>query len=253
MQAEEKRRELLKRRKDQNEQKIRDAQEAKRKEKVAHEIELENKRLGIIVLIYGFVISFPYTFTLAVDSTESFYDTPSTFKIDILHYDVRPIRTYFYFSYYLINDLFTLAANLAVDCLLVRRIRMNLKLKLARKWKNKVRENLTDHERTKFKEEEKKKASVERKATAMIIISVIIYLCCRLPELVGVFVLYNLPKMTQSSCIVNIFCYLSTNFIEYLYMLSYIFNIILYYKFSSYFRKGFRNFFHLSILPEHST
>ena len=44
LQAEEKRRELLKRRKEQNDQKIRDAAEAKRKERVAHELELEQKR-----------------------------------------------------------------------------------------------------------------------------------------------------------------------------------------------------------------
>ena len=122
-----------------------------------------------------------------------------------------------------------------------------MKLKLAKKWKNKFQEQLTDQERTKFKKDEKKKVSVERKATAMIIINVIIYFCCRLPELVGVLMLFYFPKIFQSSCNLNILCYLSLNLIEYLYMFSYMFNILLYYKFSSQFYKGFRNFFNLSI------
>ena len=96
-----------------------------------------------------------------------------------------------------------------------------------------------------FLKEEKKKTSVERKMNAMIIINLIIYTFCRLPELIGVFIIffYHSIENDMPDCQFVLMCNLVSDSIEYLYMLSYIFNIFLYFKFTLYFHEGFLNFF----------
>ena len=94
-------------------------------------------------------------------------------------------------------------------------------------------------------EELKKKKNVENKANALIISNVVIYVLCRLPELVGVFFFYFHETILPSDgiCRVDILCYLVYNTIEYIYIISYLFNILLYYKLNSNFRRGFQNLF----------
>ena len=98
-------------------------------------------------------------------------------------------QTIFYFMYYFLNDVVILILNLAIDILLVRIIKAQLEEKLQAKYSKETKE-LSKLEKKKMEEEIKKKTSVERKSNAMIILNVVIYLFCRLPELFGVFVLY---------------------------------------------------------------
>lgn len=104
-----------------------------------------------------------------------------------------------------------------------------------------------------MEEEVKKKTSVERKSNTMIILNGVIYLFCRLPELLGVFVLYFYDEILDQvrgyqvfgdeNCYLSEECYYFSNTIEYFYMLSYIFNIFVYHNFNSNFNKGLRNYF----------
>ena len=81
----------------------------------------------------------------------------------------------------------------------------------------------------------------------MIVSSIFLYFFCRLPELVGKVIFYTRTLFVNANeCSTAIFCYLLLNTIEYLYMISYIFNIFLYYKFNSNFKVGLRDYLGLS-------
>ena len=89
--------------------------------------------------------------------------------------------------------------------------------------------------------EAKKKRSIEIKSNVMIVVSVILYVVCRVSELVARAYFYG-HTLSSVRCQGALLCYLVLNAIEYLYMVSYLFNIIIYYKFNGNFQKGFRRF-----------
>ena len=146
----------------------------------------------------------------------------------------------------LLTIFFILIVNLIYDILMVGIIKSDLKQKLEnkRKLKNKSQSRSENNDiETKIKNEMKKKNSIERKANAMILVTVAIYKACRLPELTGVFLQYFFHSIFYYSCQGQLICYVISNLTEYIYMYSYCFNIIIYYKFNSFFNKGFKNFF----------
>ena len=204
-----------------------------------------------IVLIYGFVVSIPMFFTFYRGSYVTEYDNPSTFyiKIEDSMFSNVKIEMYFHFSRFFLNDFIILIINLAVDCCLVSVVRANLtkKVKNVFKFKDTSHFELSALEKKKFAEENKKKTLVERKTNAMVIISIVIYVFCRVPELLSVFFFFYAVRVLNSSCSQIIFCHLISNFVEYMYMLSYIFNIFLYSKFNNFFRRGFGNFFNTKL------
>ena len=113
---------------------------------------------------------------------------------------------------------------------------------------NKLTKGLTNNaqsDKEKLSEESKKIKSAEKKANALIVTNIFIYLVCRLPELFATvyFFIQEILFSTPSLCYLNIIWYLISNTIEYIYMLSYLFNILIYFKFNTNFKKGFRNFF----------
>ena len=173
------------------------------------------------------------------------------FFLQSTNFLVKKTATIFYFMYYFLNDFVILIFNLAIDLSLVRIIKAQLKEKLKAKY-SKETKVLNKLEKKKMEEEIKKKSSVERKSNAMIVLNVVIYLFCRLPELCGVIVMYFYDLILQkvgrdevyniSDCSLSEECYYLSNTIEYFYMLSYIFNIFLYYNFNSNFNKGLRNY-----------
>ena len=107
----------------------------------------------------------------------------------------------------------------------------------------------------KLKKELDHKRNVENKSNMMIITTLILYVICRLPELLGIIYFYDnkLSKFVVL-CQDNILCSLLDNIIEYLYLISYCTNILFYYKFNNNFQKGFRNYFNFEFLKkkEHS-
>ena len=176
-----------------------------------------------------------------LDFGQTFYDTPSLFKLSAENFMLSKTKAIFYFIHYILNDFIILLINLVVDIRLVSLIKRNLEAKHLNQ--QRLEKNKEDNNLWKLKEEEDKKASVERKANTLIVVNVFIYVFCRFPELLGQFYLYFNVFLEQEVCFISLFCYLVFNFIEYMYMLSYLFNIFLYYKFNSFFRKGLRNYF----------
>ena len=187
----------------------------------------------------------------AVDEKFMTFDMPFAFSIYIYNDQKKlQVKTVFYFLHYILNDFLVLIINLFIDIKLVFEIKKNLTKKLKFYEFNSVKSAsslVRKLEITRLKEELIKKRKTENKANEMIIIIVFIYLFCRLPEFVGIFYFYFKPYLSnfQASCRNSSICYFISNVVEYFYMLSYIFNIVLYYKFNSNFRKGFRLFFHL--------
>ena len=222
-----------------------------------------SKRKFIMMLIYGFVVSIPTFFDFSYSSHESVYDSPFMFSISSIKFEssfntssldyIYRLKVYFYFVKFFFNDLLMLILNVIVDCFLVSSVKKNLKQKgeNAIKLKHSNQFDSSPANRAKRSKEDKKRASIERKANAMIIINIFIYFICRLPELLSVFFFFYFNRLIMVSdssehlCVASSLCYLVSNSIEYLYMLSYLFNIILYYHFNSFFRKGFRNFFNI--------
>ena len=168
------------------------------------------------------------------------------FKWSVL-FDTQKAQTVIYIFYYVLNDLVIIVTNLVIDICLVHFIKTNLRQKLENKFHDKTKLNKQDQK--KLKEEEKKKTSVERKVNTMIVLNVIIYLFCRLPELAAVFFAYfvrdefEIEFNIKITCHDNELCEFLSSTAEYFYMLSYIFNIFLYYNINQNFKKGFRNYF----------
>ena len=144
-----------------------------------------------------------------------------------------------YFVHYVVNDFLVLVVNLGVDVRLVGVIKQNLDKKYA------INAGKADEQR--LAKEAKKKRSIEIKSNVMIVVSVILYVVCRVSELVARASLYGQTLSTTNDikCQGALFCYLLLNAIEYLYMVSYLFNIIIYYKFNANFQKGLRRFLNL--------
>ena len=151
----------------------------------------------------------------------------------------------FYLSHYILNDFILLFLNLIIEILLVLHIKRDLKIKVTNKLNNTNFDS--DIEKAKLVEELKKKKSVEVKVNTLVITSLAIYIFGRMPELIGVFYFYFEAAFIgdDDKCTRDVFCYLLYNTIEYVYVIFYLFNILIYYKFNSNFKKGLRNLFRL--------
>ena len=172
----------------------------------------------------------------------SYFDSPSPFRLTLSSYFNSDYQSILFLLHYILNDLVLLIVNLVVDIKLV----ICIKASLAQKSEILERFESSEPEKAKMKEEEKKRKKSENKANMMILTNLVIYLFCRLPELLEIIFEFFKPFSYIDHCEVDIFCYLLKNTIEYLYMLSYLFNILIYYKFNSNFRMGLANFFNLS-------
>ena len=184
------------------------------------------------------------------------YDIPSVFYLRVEYSDHQSsFKTYSYFFQYIFNDIVILVLNLFIDVLLVKTIKKELKCKINTQTRiiNSKSGPASELERKKIKKDEERKVAVERKVNLMIVISVILYIFCRVPEVIGIFVFYYFYDFSYTRfCISSVFCYLASNVIEYMYMVSYILNIFLYYKFNTFFKRGFRNFFGINDSKKHN-
>ena len=137
--------------------------------------------------------------------------------------------------------------NLIIDAKLVRVIRSDLKKKLRFQSADKIKlQNMLA-----------KKKSIEIKTSVMIVLSVVIYTFCRLPELGAKFFFFFYANDTNQefyrTCNTFILCYLLSNSVEYLYMLAYTFNFFINYKFNSSFQAGYHNYFNLKSSRKETT
>ena len=169
---------------------------------------------------------------------DSLYDSPFQFQVNRRNFGYKNWVVYVYFGHYIFNDFVILATNLAIDIKLVIVIRQDIKKKM---------EFLAlDSELA--QKMMKKRKSIHSKINSMLVINILIYVICRLTELLAYvfFYLYE-PSSDQmtgtKNCDFVILCYLIANSVEYVYMTAYTFNILIYYKFNTNFRRGFHNFF----------
>ena len=149
---------------------------------------------------------------------------------------------------YIFNDFVLLLINLIFDIKLVKSIKAGLRQKT---------KFLHAHETEGESQAKNQKIliqnqTVEKKANHMILVNLLIYCFCRLPELIARFYFVfhhdtDLIYDKSSDCSLEIICYLLSNTIQYLYMLSYSFNIFLYYNFITDFRQALRKFLGLKI------
>ena len=174
------------------------------------------------------------------------YDLPSPFSVSMFWTTVIKVELVFYFLHYIINDFVILIINLVIDIKLVFIIKANLKHKIDA-MKNTVETDFLANTRIQVKNQKleeslKKKKSVENKANALIVANVFIYFFCRIPELAGM-LYFPFFRFSDGYCTNHLLCYLIYNTMEYMYMLSYAFTILICYKFNSNFQIGFKNLF----------
>ena len=97
--------------------------------------------------------------------------SPSAFSFSIFYFDWQQVKAVFYSMHYIFNDLVVFAINLVVDFMLVVEIKADLQTKMRIRIDCRAGSLGADEQ---FKEE-KKKASVENKANAMIVVIVVTY------------------------------------------------------------------------------
>ena len=211
------------------------------------------KSVRVVLFIFG--LSLILSCSKLVEQTKviekfSFYDSPLKFGVNSLNFRSDDLVTYVYFFHFVLNDCVLLLINFVIDVKLVLVIRRDLKQKL-------VFQKTSAKSRIKLL---KKKRTIVFKTNFMIALNVVIYSFCRFPELLAnIFFYFYRTKLESDNnsvgdmplnCETLILCYLLANSVEYLYMLAYLFNMIIYYKFNKNFRIGFRNFFGLKKLDD---
>ena len=193
------------------------------------------KRIIFLVISASIISTASLIVQPVTDTHLPLYDTPVQFSINFyVENSLDKFVAGLIIIHYILNDFVLLLVNLIVDLKLVCLIKADLKQKIKFSGSQASNQKLL-----------KKSHSVQNKANYMIIINMVIYLFCRMPELASriYFLLNERTDTLLYNCSVEIFCYLLANTIEYLYMLSYSFNLIIYYNFISSFRAGFRQFF----------
>ena len=202
--------------------------------------------IGVIFL--GSITSVIKIFNYSIgDLRLTSLDSPTAFMINSFQLKKFWYLSALYLFHYIFNDILLLTVNLIIDIKLVTVIKSDLLEKF------RLKANLFEGDSTtrflKFKNDLKYKKKVENKANSMIIASFVVYVICRLPELLGVLYFYNNSIFSVQAyyCAKELLCYLIDDSIDYLYMLSYSTNIMFYYKFNSFFQRGFRRFFGLKI------
>ena len=135
-----------------------------------------------------------------------------------------------------------LILNLLVDILLVRIIKRDLKFK--KEIIDKLNRSSSAKEKSKS-EQAKYKTIIEadKNTNKMIVYSFLLYLICRLPELCLYF--YFIFSNRYNAFVMHSFGPVAINVVEYMFVLSYSFNLLFYYKFNKNFRDAFKNFFTL--------
>jgi hypothetical protein len=206
-------------------------------------ISLKYATISIILISIVTCLSKIFEFDLGENDAVAINDTPNRFYMN--EDKEFQIWVVFYFLHYILNDLVFLTINLIIDIKLIKIVKLDLKQK------NEIQKKMNENKNkinSKKNEDEKKQA--ENKTNQMIIYSIVLYIICRLPELISyiIFYFFHIDYFIDSNiiyCDVLSICYLISNLIEYMYILSYLANIFFYYKFNKNFRKGMKMFFNI--------
>ena len=150
----------------------------------------------------------------------------------------------------LFNDLFILVLNLIVDILLVIELKRNLRAK-----KNTYKRSLKSYSKSylgnsdshtnlinMIRHKLKEIAESEKNSDKLVIYSLVVYLACRIPELIAYTLLF-IPVVGYE-CSIDL-CPLLFSAVSYMYNLSYCTNLYFYFKFNKNFKMAFKNFFNI--------
>ena len=170
----------------------------------------------------------------------------SNVEAPFLNLGIMMKRTWFqvlFVGHYIINDLVLSLVNLFFDILLVFAIRDNL-----RKKERVAKETTSSSSKSDLDKKKKEKRKAERRTNKLIIYQMILYILCRFPEIVFsshfFFVDLTPDGDYMTFCITFSFCSFIKNNIQYIYIVSYLFNVYFYYKFNKQFRNGAKDYFH---------
>jgi hypothetical protein len=201
------------------------------------------RSIVICVVFTGAFLSLTKPFEYDIKDLAMYsYDTPSPFRHAFS--ESKTWEKALYFTHYILNDFVILVINLIVDICLVREIKRDVTKKQEFRHKEEVLNNFVKTPSHSETSTDIKK--LESKANAMIVMTLVVYLFCRLPELGSTFffVYFSMYLNYYKVYCFNVnFCYLLSNTIDYLYMVSYSTNIFFYYKFNKNFKRGFKAFF----------
>ena len=144
------------------------------------------------------------------------------------------MSSFFYFFHYILNDLVILAIVLVIDIRLIlvvkRSLSQKIQVRISFQNLDSVATN-TSASSKRLKEEYDNKKSIENKANAMIVANMVLYLICRVPEMAATFFYYfHLFRSSSGvliACLNTSFCYQLANTIEFFYILSYLFDILI--------------------------
>ena len=145
-----------------------------------------------------------------------------------------PFFIYIYLFHYILNDFILLMLNLLIDLMLVRKIKRDINKK--RRILFALFRSRAELDSTARKRQELDKA--EANTNKLIIYSVLVYIICRVPELV--IYIYFLMPLCDIYCMTT-YAPLLVNISQYLYVVSYSTNIFFYFKFNKKFQQAFYN------------
>ena len=209
------------------------------------------RHVGVAILVVGSLTSVEKIFEFHVDRMNlEDYNLPNSMNINI--YFGFSVTHVFYFIHYILNDFVLLIINLAIDIKLAGVIRLDLKLKeqvqsrLEHIPSSHVYQLSKDGHTNKHVDMANERKQTEQKINSMIISSLLVYFICRVPEMASSFFTYffsSYQSGLRSDCSLLKLCNLFFDSVQYIYMISYILNIVFYYRFNKNFRHGFKHFF----------
>ena len=197
-------------------------------------------RITLFVLAFGFSTSF----------VKLFEDSSFT-SISAAQLGINVLKMFYMYSetwisivntiHYVVNDFVLFFFNLVIDLMLVTAIRKNLAPK-----KRSILKSKETKKKNKTKLDEIQKSHDD--TNKMVILSLVLFVMCRLPELAFevhllFFIMDPYPRRYSKYCITNNFCLFLKDITQFLYMFSYIMNVILYYKYNKNFRDAIQNQF----------
>ena len=213
------------------------------------------KWITIVCFLFSFLTSYTKINEYGFDGLNYFAQTESP---RLFIFDLVTGKYWFYVTiyvfHYIFNDFILLLINLIIDIRLVIEIRRDLKSKKDFAIKNHDKSSATTTATTtttttennaileaKYKEKLNDIKKANKNTIKMIVYSFMLYFFCRFPELC--FYLYLIFAYKFDLFIIHTLGPLGVNVVEYIYVVSYSFNIFFYFKFNKNFRTAFKNLF----------
>ena len=172
------------------------------------------------------------------DVSKNFFAQIEYPRLNLQSYLSFSLNLLLYLTRYLLNDLIRHVLNLLVDIALVREIKLNLNKKKLFHKKLLHASNGTNKDAAKKLHDIRK---THKNSNKLIVFSFLVYIICRLPELVVYLYLATKSQEKSDQILMMTFGPLLVNIIQYLYILSYSTNLFFFIKFNNAFKTAFHN------------